>query len=66
MDIWLNCFHDDCFFGKISNAHFNPARTFGPALFSNDLDHLALYFIAPVIGSLIGAALIAQLRKSNS
>jgi aquaporin Z len=54
------------FFGKISNAHFNPARTLGPALFSKNLDHLALYFIAPVIGSLVGAALIAQLRKSNS
>lgn len=38
------------FIGPFSWGSFNPA----------------LYFIAPVIGCLIGAAFIAQLRKSNS
>lgn len=53
------------FIGPFSGGSFNPARTLGPAIFSNNLDHLTLYFIAPVIGSLVGASLVAQLRKSH-
>lgn len=44
------------FAGPISGASMNPARSFGPAIVSFNLDHLWIYLIAP-----IGGALTAQI-----
>lgn len=37
--------------GPISGASMNPARSFGPALVSGELQFLWLYLLAPVLGS---------------
>lgn len=45
------------FFGPYTGASMNPARTFGPAIFSQTTDFLWLYFTAPFLGtSIIGFA----------
>ncbi len=41
------------FAGSISGASMNPARSFAPALVSLHTQHLWIYLIAPVVGSLL-------------
>lgn len=38
--------------GPICGASMNPVRSIAPAIFTNDLDHLWLYILAPVAGTL--------------
>jgi glycerol uptake facilitator-like aquaporin len=42
--------------GPLSGASANPARQFGPALFSGRTDRLWIYLVAPVFGAVLGAA----------
>ncbi|MFG3530096.1 MIP/aquaporin family protein [Streptomyces sp. NPDC047917] len=46
-------------FGPFSGGSANPARQFGPALLAQDTTHLWIYLIAPVLGAVLGAALVA-------
>jgi len=41
--------------GPISGAAMNPARHLGPALLGGGLDNLWLYWVGPVVGSLLAA-----------
>lgn len=41
--------------GSVSGGSMNPARTLGPAIASNYYDGLWVYFIGPVMGTLLGA-----------
>lgn len=45
------------FGGSISGGSLNPARSFGPALISGNFSYNWIYWIAPVIGSLIAAGI---------
>ena len=45
------------FGGSISGGSLNPARSFGPALITGDFSYNWIYWIAPVIGSLIAAGI---------
>lgn len=42
------------FAGPVCGASMNPARSLGPALVSGRLDHLWVYFAAPLLGALAG------------
>ena len=46
------------FGGSISGGSLNPARSFGPALITGNLSYNWIYWIAPVIGSLLQQAFI--------
>ncbi len=41
------------FGGPVSGASMNPARSFGPALFTGELSSTFIYFIAPAIGAML-------------
>ena len=41
--------------GPISGAAMNPARHLGPALLGGGLDNLWLYWVAPILGGVLGA-----------
>jgi aquaporin NIP len=48
--------------GPVTGASMNPARSIGPALFENQLEHLWLYLTAPVIGALLAAAVYKKIK----
>ncbi|NXA38388.1 AQP8 protein, partial [Eudromia elegans] len=44
--------------GTVSGACMNPARAFGPALVANHWDYHWVYWVGPVLGSLLVGALV--------
>jgi glycerol uptake facilitator protein/aquaporin Z len=44
------------FLGPRSGGSINPARQFGPALFSGQTVDLWIYLVAPILGAVLGAA----------
>ena len=48
--------------GPISGASMNPARSFGPALLAGAWDAQWVYWVGPLLGAVIGAALYQALR----
>ena len=53
------------FGGSISGGSLNPARSFGPALITGNLSYNWIYWIAPIIGSLIAAGLHRLLHEEQ-
>lgn len=52
--------------GPISGASMNPARSFAPALLAGTWENQWLYWVAPVIGAIIGASLYQFMRTPVS
>jgi aquaporin Z len=53
------------FGGPISGASMNPARSLAPALATSHLDHLWVYFAAPIAGALL-AVPTCRFTRGNS
>jgi aquaporin Z len=43
--------------GAFTGAALNPARAFGPAVISGNLDSLGAYFLGPIVGALVAVQL---------
>jgi aquaporin NIP len=50
------------FAGPICRASMNPARSFGPALFSMDFKHLSAFIIGPILGACMAAIIYEIMR----
>jgi aquaporin Z len=53
------------FGGSITGGSLNPARSFGPALINGDLNYNWIYWISPIIGSLIAAGIHRVLHREQ-
>jgi aquaporin NIP len=53
------------FAGPIAGASMNPARSFGPALVSNDWTAWWVYWIGPIAGALLGAFAYQLVRRGQ-
>jgi aquaporin NIP len=53
------------FAGPIAGASMNPARSFGPALVSNDWSAWWVYWVGPILGALLGAAAYQIVRTGE-
>jgi glycerol uptake facilitator-like aquaporin len=49
--------------GPISGASMNPARSFGPALIAGVWTDQWIYWLAPVIGAIVGALAYQAIRE---
>jgi len=49
----------------LSGMSVNPARTFGPAVYSGYWHTLWIYFVAPTLGMLAAAAIFLRLRQGK-
>ncbi|MCA0454836.1 MAG: MIP family channel protein [Chloroflexi bacterium] len=49
--------------GPISGASMNPARSFGPSLIAGVWENQWIYWLAPILGAVIGAGLYQFLRE---
>lgn len=54
------------FAGPVSGASMNPARSLGPAVVSGNLEHLALYLAATVVGALLAGPICLFVRGDDS
>jgi glycerol uptake facilitator-like aquaporin len=52
--------------GPISGASMNPARSFGPALITGTWTDHWIYWIAPILGMLLGAGLYQWVCREQS
>ena len=57
--IWLEI----KYFGPICGASMNPARSFGPALLSHNLQFMWIYLTGPTVGALGAATLFNKIKQ---
>lgn len=53
------------FFGQHTGASMNPARSFGPALVSRNWNGAWLYWIAPILGAVVGIYITKLITGRN-
>ncbi len=51
------------FGGPVSGASMNPARSLGPAVVGGNLEPIAVYIFAPVVGAALGALTYSWLQR---
>ena len=51
--------------GPLTRASFNPARTLGPAIVSDNYADIWLYFVGPIIGAILAALLYIGVLKDK-
>lgn len=61
--IGLTVFFEAWLAGPICGASMNPARSFGPAIVSGNINFLWLYFVAPIFGMLFGLMVFLVVKK---
>ncbi|MEO9483253.1 MAG: aquaporin [Ekhidna sp.] len=54
------------FAGPFTGASMNPARSFGPAIVSDTLGVLWIYFLAPVIGAIMAVPFFKLFKKTRT
>ena len=52
-------------FGTLTGASMNPARTFGPNIFSGEASSILFYSFTTVIGALIAAEIFVRMKLGN-
>ncbi len=52
--------------GPVANASMNPARSFGPAVAADVWEAHWLYWVAPILGALVAAAVYELLREPQA
>ena len=56
--IGMTVFADILVGGPLTGASMNPARSFGPAVFSHHMENFWVYWVGPFIGALFAASLL--------
>jgi len=56
---------ESMFAGPITGASMNPARSIAPALISGNVEHLWIYIVATILGSVCAAVVFMKVFKSN-
>lgn len=52
--------------GPLTGASLNPARTLGPAILSGNFDNIWVYFVGPLVGSILAALLYIYLLQPQT
>jgi glycerol uptake facilitator-like aquaporin len=53
------------FFGPLTGASLNPARTIGPALMTGQMDTIVIYSVATILGGVLAGLLFRSVLAED-